>query len=81
MEAEWDVGWLCEVLQVDHQALYRTIQDWGFSIWKGGCYFPKVLICFAILTPGSFIHEVLTNHCRGERARAVEVERLVIHPQ
>lgn len=28
------MGWLCEVLQVDDKAPYRTIQCWGLSSWK-----------------------------------------------
>lgn len=80
------MGWLCEVLQVDHQALYRTIQYWGFSGWKGSCYLPKVLM-LCIQSPGSFIssYVLLSTKCSpiiaGERESTMEVERLVIHPQ
>lgn len=48
------MGWLCEVLQVDDQASYRTIQYWGLSSWKVGWHLPQVLIYFATQFPGSF---------------------------
>ena len=51
------MGWLCEELEVDDQAPYKTIWCWGLSRWKEGWHLSQILIYFASQLPGLVISD------------------------